>query len=217
MPSRLCRVLLAATAAASFVHADDVVLATFDEAPATSKTWKEMNDPVMGGKSTGTFSVENGLGIFDGEVVDVPFLHAPGFIKADTVDSAPFPDVSHCSAVKLLVKSDTAFGGFRFAFGDAHAPHGKFFAYGYKSQFVPPVGEFGDVVIPFNNFTDYWDDATGEPIKTCSEGAIYCPDVNTLQNMKTMSVWAEGKAGKVHLELKAVKATGCTSKTDVMV
>lgn len=41
---------------------------------------------VMGGKSTGTFNVENGLGIFDGEVVDVPFLKAPGFIKASVVD-----------------------------------------------------------------------------------------------------------------------------------
>lgn len=40
----------------------------------------------MGGKSTGTFNVENGLGIFDGEVVDVPFLKAPGFIKASVVD-----------------------------------------------------------------------------------------------------------------------------------
>ena len=41
---------------------------------------------VMGGKSTGTFAVSNQLGIFDGEVVDVPFLKAPGFIKASVVD-----------------------------------------------------------------------------------------------------------------------------------
>ena len=43
----------------------------------------------MGGKSTGSFAVENQLGIFDGEVVDVPFLKAPGFIKASVVDMMP--------------------------------------------------------------------------------------------------------------------------------
>ena len=44
---------------------------------------------VMGGKSTGSFAVEKQLGIFDGEVVDVPFLKAPGFIKTSVVDMMP--------------------------------------------------------------------------------------------------------------------------------
>ena len=39
-----------------------------------------MNDPVMGGKSWGKFSIENSVGIMQGEVVDVPKLQAPGFI-----------------------------------------------------------------------------------------------------------------------------------------
>ena len=28
----------------------------------------------------------DGVGVFDGEVVDVPFLKAPGFIKSSVVD-----------------------------------------------------------------------------------------------------------------------------------
>eukprot|EP00965_Chrysotila_dentata_P198825 6179041-Pleurochrysis_carterae.AAC.5 len=68
----------------------------------------------------------------------------------------------------------------------------QFFAYGYKSHFAPSVGSFGSVYLPFEQFTDFWDDATGEPIHTCAENAAYCPDDKTKQNMKTMSIWAEG-------------------------
>ena len=80
--------------------ASDIVLATFDGAPLTTHTWEQMNDPVMGGQSVGTFSVVDDLGIFDGQVVDVPFLAAPGFIKVDVVDKTSgriFPDISSCS------------------------------------------------------------------------------------------------------------------------
>jgi hypothetical protein len=30
------------------------------------------------------------------------------------------------------------------------------------------------VTLPLSGFTDYWDDATGEAIKTCQENKIYC-------------------------------------------
>ncbi len=41
-------------------------------------------------------------------------------------------------------------------------PGGKFFAQGYKADLHPTVGSFGAVSIPFTNFTDFWDDATGK-------------------------------------------------------
>eukprot|EP00434_Breviolum_minutum_P000538 symbB.v1.2.000465.t1/scaffold11.1/size528188/14 len=192
--------------------AADILLASFDG--KATHSWKQMNDPVMGGKSTGTFNVENGLGIFDGEVVDVPFLKAPGFIKASVVDmslfSAIFPDISSCKSISLEVKSDSDYKGYRFSIGNAHAPGGKFFAYGYKSNFdVGKVGEWNTVTLPLSGFSDFWDDATGEAIKTCQENKIYCPDAKTLKDMRTMGFWAEGVAGKVHLEIKSVKATEC--------
>jgi len=172
----------------------------------------------MGGKSTGTFTVADGLGVFDGEVVDVPFLKAPGFIKSSVVDmklfGRIFQDITSCQAITLTIRTSTAYAGYRFSIGNAHAPGGKFFAYGYKSHFSPPVGEFGTVTIPLNNFTDYWDDATGEPIKTCQEDKVYCPDAKTLKDMRTMSVWAEGVKGKVHLEIKSVGATGCKAAVE---
>jgi hypothetical protein len=200
--------------------AADILLATFDGAKGTSHEWRQMNDPVMGGKSTGTFQVADNLGIFDGEVVDVPFLKAPGFIKADVVDKSfgrIFPDISSCDSIVLTVKASSDYTGYRFSIGNGHAPGGKFFAYGYKSHFAPPVGEFKNITIPLNNFTDYWDDGTGEPIKTCSDDKIYCPDAKTLQDMRTMSIWAEGVAGKIHLEMQSVGASGCKATTTVVV
>jgi len=174
-------------------------------------TWKQMNDPVMGGKSTGTFTIKSGTGIFDGHVVDVPSLKAPGFIKVDSIDRIPFPDVRSCNALVLTARANNSYKGYRVSFGTKQPPVHKFFAYGFKAHFDAPVGtDFMRIVIPFVNFSDYWDDATGEQIKTCQEDKIYCPDDATLKDMKTMSIWAEGVAGYVHLEVKSISATGCS-------
>ena len=196
--------------------ANEILLASFDGAKGSTHQWRQMNDPVMGGKSTGTFSVADSKGIFSGEVVDVPFLKAPGFIKASVVDMNPFgrifPDISTCKNIALTVKSANDYKGFRFSIGNAHAPGGKFFAYGYKSDFnAGPAGQVNTVTLPLTGFTDYWDDATGAAIKTCQDDKIYCPDAKTLKDMRTMGVWAEGVAGTVHLEILSIKATECGS------
>merc|ERR1712217_50913 len=105
-------------------------------------------------------------------------------------------------------------GGFRISFSNDHYPGGKFFAYGYKSNFQPPIGEFGDVVLPFDAFSSHWDDATGEPITTCSDDAKACPSQSSLKDMKTLSLWAEGVAGDVNLEVKSIRASGCDKSVD---
>jgi hypothetical protein len=192
----------------SAVTAKDIALATFDGAKGTTLTWTQQNDPVMGGKSTGTFTVQDNEGVFDGTCAIVPSLGAPGFIKAST-SKTTLPDVSSCSGLAVTVKSSNDYDGFRFSFGSKRADCGKFFAVGHKANFKAPKGEFGTVQIPFTDFTDCWDDATGEAIKTCADDAKYCPDQGTLSDMKTMSVWAEGKEGDVHLEIQSVVATGC--------
>ena len=73
------------------------------------------------------------------------------------------------------------------------------------------MGRTGTVSIPFTDFTDLWDDITGELIQTCAEKGEHCPDRNTLTNMQTMSLWAEGVAGQIHLELSSVAAYGCSA------
>merc|ERR1711871_524107 len=200
---------LAASATASFApQGGDIVIEDFS---SPSHHWVEQNDPVMGGQSTGTFTIKSGVGHFDGVVKDVPFLHAPGFIKvtSDESQSAKSPDVSHCDGVALTILTNNSYSGFHFSFGNAHAPGAKFFAYGYKASFVAPTKGFSTVVLPFTSFSDYWDDATGKDIKTCADDPKYCPSKEWLQDMKTMSFWGEGVNGEVFLQIKSIAATGC--------
>jgi len=184
-------------------------------APSSLKhKWESMNDPVMGGKSTGSVEVKHGVLNFTGVCAIVPSLQAPGFITAVAGRSMFLPekfvDVSSCKGLKINAKDFSGgYKGYRLSFGSAKPPGGKFFAYGYKANIQPTVGAFGDVSVPFSSFTDFWDDATGDPIHTCAEKAEYCPDKKTLVNMKTMSIWAEGVEGDIHLEVKSISGYGC--------
>jgi len=190
--------------------AKDITLITFDGAEPTTHLWRASNDPIMGGKSTGTFEIKNHLGVFDGEVVDVPFLKAPGFIRALARDLKRYPDISSCKALVLSAATKTpSYGGFRFSFGLAHPVNGTEFAYGYKANFKATSPTIADIKMPFGTFSDYWSDATGKAIKTCADDKRYCPTKLALRDVATVAVWAEGVAGKVHLEMKSLRATDC--------
>ena len=94
-------------------------------------------------------------------------------------------------------------------------------SFGYKSHFTVPTSSndnilvdadgFSTIKIPFTNFTDLWDDATGDPIKTCAENKRYCPDERWLKNMETMSLWGEGALGDVHLQVRTIFASECAT------
>lgn len=203
----------------SVATSTDIELASFSAAaPAQLRhSWSALNDPVMGGQSTSRVAVENGVLNFTGHCAIVPSLKAPGFITAATGNGwfsrETFADVSSCTGLALVAKDYThgQYKGYRISFGTAKPPGGKFFAQGFKANLVPAVGskDFQTIQIPFKNFTDFWDDATGDPIHTCQEKALYCPDVKTLTNMKTMSIWAEGVEGVVHLEVQSIGGYGC--------
>lgn len=189
---------------------DEIVLVDFKSDDAsTSHTWRANNDPVMGGRSTSTVTVENNVLNFTGTCAIVPSLKAPGFITAVNSDKNAWVDVSSCEGLKIKHKSDNNYAGFRLSFGHAHPVGGKFFAYGYKTHFNASVGAFGDATLPFNTFTDFWDDSTGEPIHTCADNKNYCPDAKTLANVGTMSFWAEGVEGDIHLEIDSVRGYNC--------
>merc|ERR1711966_430039 len=84
-------------------------------------------------------------------------------------------------------------GGYRVAFGTERSKMG-FFAMGHKGNIDDvPVGEFGDVIIPFNMFSVEWDEATGDQIITCAEDPSVCPSESVLQNMETISICGEGE------------------------
>merc|ERR1712048_1337778 len=92
-------------------------LVTFDGADGTTFNFKQLNDPVMGGQSTGSWALGDGFGILDGEVVDVPSLSAPGFIKAAA--DGTFPDISAFADGNLVLKvrsSTPEYAGYRVTF-----------------------------------------------------------------------------------------------------
>merc|ERR1711953_1543031 len=198
-------------------------LVTFDGAKETTFEFKELNDPVMGGKSTGTWSLGNGFGILDGEVVDVPSLSAPGFIKA--AGDGRFPDISAFidGSLVLSVRTTTPeYAGYRVTFvSGAASPDfscagggGLPFSRGcFKNKFSVPAGsEFVEVKIPFNTFSDKWSSATGEQTSTCAENKDVCPTASKLSKIQRVEFWGEGALGKLHLEIQSVSAESATGE-----
>jgi hypothetical protein len=203
-------------------------LVTFDGAEGTTFTFRELNDPVMGGKSTGTWSLGDGFGIIDGEVVDVPSLSAPGFIKAQA--SGNFPDVSAFidgSLVLTVRTTNPEFEGYRVTFvSGAASPSFSCSAGGslpfsrgcYKQKFSVPAGDnFVDVKIPFNTFSDKWSSATGEQTTTCADDADVCPTASKLAKIQMIEFWGEGASGKLHLEVQSVSAENASGDRFVLV
>mmetsp|Transcript_104722 Transcript_104722/g.327608 ORF Transcript_104722/g.327608 Transcript_104722/m.327608 type:complete len:277 (-) Transcript_104722:45-875(-) len=224
-PSKVASFTSAAAAAAA-----EVKLATFDGAEGTTFTFKELNDPVMGGKSTGTWHVDSAghFGVLDGAVVNVPSLKAPGFIKAAADGS--FPDASSALAgdLVLTVRSSTPeYKGFRVSFVSGTLSPGYACAGGgsiplsrgcFKAKFsVPAGGDFVTVRVPFHDFSDKWSPATGEQTTTCAQDASVCPTAKTLGGIKRVELWAEGADGKVHLEVQSVSAVVGGSEEALMV
>lgn len=208
--------------------AEEAALVTFDGAASTTFAFKELNDPVMGGKSTGTWSLGQGYGILDGEVVDVPSLKAPGFIKA-AADGA-FPDVSAFADGSLVLKVRTTtpdYAGFRVSFASGAASPafscagggGLPFSRGcFKQKFhVPAGGDFVEVKLPFNGFSDMWSSATGEQTKTCAMDKDVCPTPTKLSKIKRVEFWGEGATGKLHLEVQGVYAETASGERQVLV
>lgn len=203
-------------------------LVTFDGASSTTFKFVELNDPVMGGKSTGTWSLGDGFGIMDGEVVNVPSLKAPGFIKAAA--DGKFPDVSEFidGSLVLTVRSSTPqYAGYRFSFvSGAMSPSFSCAGGGtlpfsrgcFKQKFTVPAGsEFVEVKIPFNTFSDKWSPATGEHNAECAKDKDVCPTAAKISKIQRMEFWGEGAAGKLHLEVQSVSAEKASGERMVLI
>jgi len=205
--------------ATGLAAAAKVELVTFDGSAGTTWNFKELNDPVMGGRSTGTWHVDTAghFGVFDGEVVNVPSLKAPGFIKAAADGS--FPDASSVLGgdLVLVVRTSTPeYKGFKVSFAAGTLSPAYACSGGgsiplsrgcFKADFSVPAGSsFTAVRIPFASFSDKWSPATGEHTSKCSKDKTVCPTVAALRGIKRMEVWAEGADGKAHLEVQAIYA-----------
>ena len=204
-------------ASAALMMASNIPLVTFDDAKATTFKFTELNDPVMGGQSHGTWALGSSYGIMDGAVLDVPSLKAPGFIKAAADGS--FADASAALGGDLLleVRSSTPeYKGFRVTFAAGTLSPSYACAGGgsiplsrgcFKAKFSVPAGNgWTTVRLPFASFSDKWSPATGEQTTTCAADPDVCPKAASLAGIKRIEVWAEGADGSVHLEVKSISA-----------
>lgn len=209
--------------AVSAVAADVTYLATFDGTQATAWDWDETNDPVMGGKSFGTFNVdqENEKGVFNGTCALIPFLKAPGFCNAKTKLSMvrKFPDISQYlnGSFMLEIRTSTPeFQGFKFAWSANGVPQSN--SYGpkgngcFKAPFPTLNGtDWQTISLDMSSFSWDWSPFTGkcdtkDPSGTqhhcCTEQTpTYCPTAKYLSEVIDLEIWAEGFEGDFHLEV----------------
>eukprot|EP00041_Stephanoeca_diplocostata_P016478 m.324725 g.324725 ORF g.324725 m.324725 type:complete len:437 (-) comp20374_c0_seq8:1926-3236(-) len=212
----------AATISACVAHvsADMVVLAKFNGTDDSVKwKWVDLNDPVMGGQSTSTFSSTNsdGIAVFNGTTRVVPSLKAPGFCNAKTTDILKRANDASAyinDALLVRVRSTIAYGGYFMSFAaDTIDPQFK----SYKAPFeVIADGEWRTVAIPFTNFSNDWSsftgrcdtvDPTGAKHKCCSpQNPEVCPSSKNLKDIEAFGIWTEGVAGDFHLEIEWIAA-----------
>lgn len=158
----------------------------------------------------------------DGAVLDVPSLKAPGFIKAAADGS--FADASGALGGDLLleVRSSTPeYEGYRVTLASGTIAPSYSCAGGgsipfsrgcFKAKFSVPAGsDWTTIRIPFSSFSDKWSPATGEQTTTCAADSDVCPTAKTLSSIKRIELWAEGADGKVHLEVKSIRASPTSS------
>ena len=186
-----------------------------DEASAVPShhSWYALTDPVMGGQSVGTATAAEGLGIFTGEVKTVPSLDAPGFIAMQT-RGGWWPDLNSCQGLQVTAMSGNDYSGFQMSFGQAHVTGNSPYARGFKAPFQPSVGEYTDKFIPFSDFSDDWDAATGEILVSCDENSEHCPDEESLKDLHRFEIMAEGVNGQIDLKIKFIKAIGCADDVE---
>jgi len=191
---------------AAVAHAADFVdLITFDG----SYDWKLVNDPVMGGVSNSTWTVDKkeGMATWVGDCRIVPSLQAPGFCNAETSDpfTSSFGDASGFTHLDILLRSRVDYGGFKISFA-ANTINPQFKC--FKSDFeVNSNGGWQIVSIPFSSFSNEWSPSTGEPTTKCSEDSRVCPTDSDLKKIEQFGFWMEGVEGHFDVDIKWVRAS----------
>jgi len=223
--------MIAITAITLLALGNHVDLVTFDgAAKETTWKWEEVNDPVMGGQSTGTFKVGAKTAVFNGDCKIVPSLKAPGFCNAKTTDGGLIPGRHFKDGragkfleggLSLLVRSSIAFGGFKVTFAaDTINPQFK----SYKAPFnVTSDNTWQEVFVPFTSFSNDWSsytglcstkDPTGKQHICCSkEHPEVCPTKKSLEDISQMEIWAEGAEGTFNLEVQYIRAADAPTTT----
>lgn len=192
---------------------ETVKLVTFGKNDKTNYPWRTIDDPVMGGLSHSTFTVDTTrhVGVFDGECKIVPSLKAPGFCNAEASSGflQRMPDAS--------ATFNGGHGGMIYAYNSTGKLESFKVAFGTRLEYnfgsfkadvnLTSDGRVHRLFVPFKAFSNKWSASTGEPTVPCSEkNPEVCPTAESLKDIGSVGVWAEGVAGKFHVELHSVVA-----------
>lgn len=181
---------------------DDITLVTFN-GDKNTRPWHATNDPVMGGRSESTVTVDQakGLAEWKGEVKTVPFLRAPGFCHIDTVGPMPFPSVTGTAGLKFTLSSttDTQLTAFQFQLEtkggkDSNGRQGTYEA----NATLPADGQDHTLFASWKEFVFTW---RGEK--------IHGPDITSqLDQIISVGITTAfpGKDGTFDLSLKQISA-----------
>jgi len=154
-------IILAAMMQSCVAQGPFVNLLTFDGHPGTTaKRWQLTNDPVMGGVSFSTWAVNETvqLGIWNGTVKIVPSLNAPGFCNIMT-NTGTWPSAAGFDQLEFRVRSTQPYKGYKVSFA-ANTLNPQFDC--FKADFtMANTGEWEDIVVPFNGFSNDWSKYTG--------------------------------------------------------
>lgn len=222
---------IAAALVVATITAEVTKLSTFDGAKGTTWSWRDTNDPVMGGASTSTFVIDKDqkIGIFNGTCAIVPSLNAPGFCKTTATGLTPFPDVAADidGTMQLRVRSTTPnYKGYKIAFAAKDVPHTSIFGGGsFKAEFFLEDNEDWQIVkIPFNKFSYDWSgytgrcdtkDPSGQQHECCDTNPKVCPTPKYLSTITSTEVWSEGVEGDFHIEIDWIGTEGASASAPV--
>lgn len=199
-----------------------VDLVTFDGSDEkTSWSWKDLNDPVMGGQSESTWTINKtaGVAVWDGEVKIVPSLKAPGFCNAETTSGLGVlrkaNDASPFTHLLMRVRSTIEYDGFKVSLA-ADTLNPQFDSFKSEFNVTRHDGVWHTVSVPFESFSNDWSsftgrcdttDPNGKTHKCCSkENPDVCITEKNLKDISQFGLWTEGVAGKFHIEFAWIRA-----------
>ena len=187
---------------------------------AASKPWVVTNDPVMGGVSFSKFQVVGGVGVWAGEVKDVPKLKAPGTCQSQSHKIgglfARGVNASQFDAIEITLASTGVLKQFQASWGGAFVPEPpgspRYRKNAYKAAFnVSGTGAAETIVVPMSAFTSSYSSYSGE----CHDhGAVccspqhpeVCPSAKTKSSITEVGIDAQGTLGKFELHIMSVRA-----------
>lgn len=181
----------------SCVEAATVPIATFDGSQATTRAWETTNDPVMGGQSESSFTVDAArkVGVWIGEVKIVPFLESPGFCNLQS--PGLYPDLSSMDGMVVRAREANSEGLLQYnvMLMSEGAKHG--WQSGVYEANFSITNKMEDHFVPWSAFECSW---RGQKVS-------WCPELNSqLKEINSVGLGTSGTPGPFNVEIESVSA-----------